>query len=68
MNSLERVEYVRRVGVVSEVEFHICCSPSVRTTRLNKLGGRKKGGRRRYITPSQRQTLKLERASEKLVK
>lgn len=38
MNSLECVEYVSRVGVVSEVEFHICCCPSVWTTRLYKLG------------------------------
>lgn len=42
MNSLECVEYVSRVGVVSEVEFHICCCPPVWPTRLYKLG--QKGG------------------------
>lgn len=46
MNSLECVEYVSRVGVVSEVEFHICCCPSVWPTWLYKLGQK---GRRRNI-------------------
>lgn len=36
---------------MSEVEFHICCCPSVRTTRLDKLGERREG-KKRYITAS----------------
>lgn len=46
MNSLECVKYVCRVGVVSEVEFHVCCCPSIWTTRLNKLAEEREEGRR----------------------
>lgn len=41
VDSLECVEYVCTVGVVSEVQPHVCCCPAVWATRLNKLGGGK---------------------------
>lgn len=46
------------VGVVSEVESHICWCPSVRATRLNELTEREQG-RRCYITESREQTFNL---------
>lgn len=66
INSLECVKYVCRVGVVSEVESHVRSCPSVWTARLNKLEEKGEEGRH-YITPSQRQTCKLAKASQKNV-
>lgn len=59
MNSLECVKYVCGVGVVSEVESHICWCPSVRATRLNELTEREQQ-RRCYITESHEQTFNLD--------